>query len=130
MATLLAPTPCRQTQQPQRWWPGQRCSWQQRKVGFGGLFKVLGHWDLCIVLQNSVIEPQYNSYSSTITDKLGCRVTADGAGEVTSAAEFLHGRRTYQGLVEADPMGEAAPVVPIKQGRTGRAAQYREEGTL
>lgn len=46
-----------------------------------------------------------------------------------SAADYLHSRRTYQGLVDATPAGEATPVVSIKQGRTGRAAQYQEEGT-
>jgi hypothetical protein len=58
-----------------------------------------------------------------------CTANADGAGEVLSAADYLHSRRTYQGLVDTEPAGEATPVVSIKQGRTGRAAQYEEEGT-
>jgi hypothetical protein len=54
--------------------------------------------------------------------------TVDADGDVSSAAEFLHSRRTYQGLVDANLDGEPTPVVPIKQGRTGRAAQYQQEG--
>ncbi len=53
--------------------------------------------------------------------------SADGSLEVTSAAEYLQGRRTYQGL-EADPLEEPKAVGPVKQGRTGRAAVYQAEG--
>lgn len=66
---------------------------------------------------------------SSVTYGIPCPADADGGGEVLSAADYLHSRRTYQGLGEAEPADEATPAVSIKQGRTGRAAQYQEEGT-
>ena len=57
-------------------------------------------------------------------------VAKPGAGalaEVTSAAQFLSVRRTYQGLVPVAPEGGDAPLLAAA-GQSGRAASYAGEG--
>lgn len=49
--------------------------------------------------------------------------------EVTSAAQFLSVRRTYQGLVPVAPESGDAPLLAAA-GQTGRAASYAGEGKV
>jgi hypothetical protein len=57
------------------------------------------------------------------------RAPGSGVAQVTSAAEFLTLRRTYQGLVPVTREGgDADPSAGAAQGQSGRAATYRGEG--
>ena len=47
--------------------------------------------------------------------------------EVSSAAQYLHSRRTWTGVESPLTGAPALPVVKAVPGRSGRAAQYRDE---
>lgn len=49
--------------------------------------------------------------------------------QVSTAAEYLRGRRTYVGLEDPSTQPADKPAVAIAPGRMGRAAGYVEEGT-